>query len=524
MMIRHPSAFRFFLLLTAGLTGALVMAVEVLGARVLAPFFGVSLFVWTALIAVTLLALALGYLAGGRWADSSATPSLLYQLIAAAGFLLLAVPLAKPAVLQFALSLGLRWGALSSALALFGLPLFLLGCVSPLLVRLAAQEWSRLGRTVGLMYAVSTTGSFIGTLASGYYFIAVWGMTRAFQFMGLALICLGTLYFVLFRGRVAVAVLPLIAVLASMPAPARLDMTLSDGTVARVLESQDSFYGRVQVVDYLGSGKHTRELTIDGLIQGGVDVDTGRSVYEYSYLLEHLAVAANPMGRRGLVIGLGSGVVPRRFVQRGIETVVVDIDPVVVNMARKYFGLPGNQQVRLVDARYFLTGDSEKYDYIILDVFNGDTTPGYLLTQESLKLVRERLSKNGVMTFNLIGRLGEDRRMTASVVRTLQSVFAWVQVYPLFDPGEGKDSGNIVIAAGIGKPLGEVPPLDESDVDPMARDILRDALARRFSWSGSEQGIVLSDDFNPIDVLDLPLKETVRRQILESTPIGVLLS
>ena len=521
---RFHGLFQPFLLLTAGLTGALVMAVEVLGARVIAPFFGVSLFVWTALIAVTLLALATGYVAGGRWADKSGSPTVLFSLIAASGALLLLVPFTKAAVLQAALPLGLRWGALTGALTLFGPPLFLLGCVSPFLVRLAAKEWSQLGRTVGLMYAVSTAGSFFGTVFTGYYLVAELGLSRAFQLSGVILLALAALFFTVFRGRPAALLLPFFALLTNALPLQNGHAVLADGTVAQVVDSKDSFYGRVQVVEYRGTNGHTREMLIDGLIQGGIDVVSGQSVYEYAYLLERLSRAANPQGKKCLVIGLGTGVIPRSFAEQGIATEVVDIDPVVVSAARTHFGLPSGLPVHLVDARYFLATAATRYDYIILDVFNGDTTPGYLLSREALELVRTRLEPGGVLGINLIGRLGTEQQMTASVMRTLEAAFPWVQIFPQFIPGPDADSGNISIIAGTGKLLGDLPALDESNIHPFAREGVRKAWVQHYAWKSSNEGIILTDDYNPLDVLDLPLKETIRHNILNGTPHEILLS
>ena len=519
-MEQSSPGFKVFLLITAALSGALVMAIQVLGARAVAPFFGVSLFVWTALIAVTLLALAAGYLIGGMLADRKNSPGLLYGLIGAAGVWVLIIPLIKIAVFQAALPLGLRWGTLLSAIILFGPPLFLLGCVSPFVVRLATQEWSRLGRTVGMLYAISTAGSFFGTIITGYYVVATWGVSRAFQATGILLLALAAIYFAVFRGRMAVLLVPVLALSAGMALPKHANEVLADGTKVSLIDSRDGFYGRVQVVEYQGSGGHTREMVIDGLVQGGIDVATGQTVYEYPALLEHLSVAANPQGRRALVIGLGPAIVPRLFAARGIETEIVDIDPTVVTAARTYFHLAADQKVHLADARYFLATSKTQYDYIVLDVFNGDTTPGHLLSREALELVRARLAPGGVLALNMVGSLGEDRLMTASVMRTLKTVFPWVEVFPLFQPG---GSGNMEVIAGIGKPLENVPEFDEAKIHPFVRAGLRDALAQRFVWTDATEGIVLTDDYNPIDVLDLQMKEGVRRGILQSTPHSLLL-
>ena len=188
--------------------------------------------------------------------------------------------------------------------------------------------------------------------------------------------------------------------------------------------------------------------------------------------------------------------------------------------ARTYFHLPATQPVHLADARYFLSTTTSSYDFIVLDVFNGDTTPGHLLTREALELVRARLAPGGILALNMVGSLGADRLMTASVMRTLKTVFPWVQVFPLFAPGS---SGNMEVVAGLGKPLAEVPLFNDADVHPFVRVSLKDALARRFEWIDGSEGIVLTDDYNPIDVLDLPLKEAVRRGILNSTPHALLL-
>ncbi len=520
-MEQSSQGFKVFLLVTTSLSGALVMAIQVLGARAVAPFFGVSLFVWTALIAVTLLALAAGYLFGGILADrKNGSPGVLFGLIGTAGALVLVIPLVKIYVFQAALPLGLRWGTLISATILFGPPLFLLGCVSPFIVRLATKEWSRLGRTVGLLYALSTAGSFFGTLITGYYVIAAWGVSHAFQVVGIMLLVLAAVYFAVFRGRLIVLLLPVLALAAGVAVPKASSAKMPDGTEVRLVDTRDGFYGRVQVIEYKGAAAHTREMVIDALIQGGIDVVTGQSVYAYPHLLAHLALSANPQGRRALVIGLGPAIVPRLFSERGIETEIVDIDPTVVSVARTYFGLPSSQTVHLADARYFLTTTTSHYDYIVLDVFNGDTTPGHLLTREALELVRARLAPGGVLALNLVGSLGKDKFMTVSVIRTLETVFPWVKVVPMFAPG---GIGNMEVVAGIGDPLTDLPPLNEMDAHSLARADLRKAMAQPSVLIDTQQGIILTDDYNPIDVLDLPMKEDLRRSILQSTPHALLL-
>jgi len=515
--------FGLFLLVTAAITGAVVMAVEVLGSRVIGPYFGVSLFVWTALIAVTLLALAAGYLAGGVWADRFRSPTALYVFIAGAGLWLLLVPLLRQAVLPAMLPLGLRWGALASAAILFGPALFLLGCVSPWLVRLAASEWARLGSTVGRLYAVSTAGSFAGTLLTGYYLIVEWGVARAFQFGGVLLIGLGAAYAALFLRRSVFLALPLAAAAAAMWPGGLPSATMPDGTRVRVIDSRDSFYGNVRVVEYAGRAGRTRELVIDGLVQGGIDVDSGQSVYEYGYVLESLIAQARPGVRRCLVIGLGPGVMPARLAARGIATEVVDIDPAVVAAARRHFDLPAAIPVHLADARHFIETSAERYDAIVLDVFNGDTTPSHLLSREALQALKARLNRDGVVAINLVAALGRESIGSAALLRTIRAVFPWVRVHPVGDASGGEGIANLAVIAGLGAaPAPDARPAGIEVPRQMAGQVAQ-ALLRTLPVPDPSHGLVLTDDFNPYDFLDLPLKEAVRRHILENTPAAILL-
>lgn len=518
--------FRLYLLLTAGLCGAMVMVVEVLGSRVIGPFFGVSLFVWTSLITVTLVALALGYAFGGWLADRSDSPDRLYAIVLLAGVCVLAIPLLQTAVLKVCVSLGLRLGSLAASAALFGPALFLLGCVSPFLVRLLAREMKSLGRTVGGLSALSTAGSFVGTVLTGFFLIGIMGVSRIFLLAGTLLCVLGAIYFLVFRRFWLAAPVALVVLIAVWRGPNDTLPTklLADGTRATVLAKRDSFYGNLRVVDYQYGSRHIRELMIDGLIQGGSDVATGLSIYEYIYPMQFLPRALHPEGRSSLVIGLGAGFIPRWYAARGVRTEVVDIDPEVVNLARKYFRFPAEIPVHVQDARHFLASSVKNFDYILLDVFNGDTTPAHLLSVEAMRLLAQRLSSQGVLAVNLAGSLQHENFMTTSVIRTLQTVFDQVQLHPVMADTAQHTSGNLVVVAYRGAP--RVPDMSLhalEPVHPLAKDLVEQAMANPFSFPLQTPAMLLTDDFNPIDLRDLWMKEDVRRKILESTDPDILL-
>lgn len=509
------------LLFTAGLCGAAVMVLEVVGSRVVGPLFGVSLFVWTALIGVTLVALAAGYAVGGQLADRRPSADTLQLVLLLAGAAILAIPPLRAPVLQACVPLGLRLGSLAAAAILFGPPLLLLGCVSPLVVKLAAHDLDRVGRTVGRLYAISTGGSFLGTLATGFYLIGRLGTGHVLQLVGGVLLAWAGLYFVAVRRRpVALLALALLALPAERPL---VDRVMANGTRVQELWRSESHYGRVQVLEYSYGAARTRELAIDGLVQGGIDVASGLPVYEFAYFLELLPRALLPEGRSCLVIGLGAGLVPRWYERQGVRTDVVDINPDVVQAARQHFGYQAAGDVRLGDARQVLAEPGPRYDYVVLDVFTGDTTPGHLLSLEALRLAAGRLAPGGVLALNLAGSLRRQTLMTASVVRTLEEVFETVEVVPNFDPSEGEGWGNLTVLAYPG-PLRPFDPARVAafPVHPLAREGVTRNLARRFRFPAGTPAHVLTDDFNPLDVGDLPLKERVRRGILEATDWDVL--
>lgn len=513
--------FFLFLLVTVTACGGLVMVVEVLGSRLIGPFFGVSLYVWTALISVTLIALALGYGLGGLAADRWPGPGLLYGVILVAGLFVLAVPLLRTPILSLSIPLGLRGGAFVAALILFGPPLALMGAVSPIAVRLAVRESQKLGRMVGGLYALSTLGSVAGTVATGFFLIGTLGVSGIFTLTGLILIGLAGLYFLLFRRFWPALALALIPLLPLSPAPVNSGV-MPDGTRIQRLAHAESHYGQVTVLEFSHGAQRTRELLIDGQIQGGIDPANGLSIYEYAYALQHLPVALHPEAKSMLVIGLGAGIVPTWHAKRGLRVDIVDIDANVVRLAGEHFGFATTGRVIVEDARAYLQQTAERYDLIVLDVFNGDTTPGHVLSQEALALARSRLNPGGMLMVNLIGSLVDRPYGAASVSRTMQTVFERVGLYPVFDPQGADASGNIIMVAYDG-PERPVPAdvLANAAIHPMA-DSVRRVFGRRFVFPAGQPADILTDDFNPIDVRDAWLKERIRRAILEGIDWRVL--
>ena len=467
--------------------------------------------------------MAAGYGIGGLISDRFESPAYLYAIILLSSVFVLLVPALKGPVLKACVPMGLRGGAFASTLFLFGPSLFLLGCVSPYLAKIATHELHKLGRVVGGLYALSTIGSTVGTVLTGFVLIALLGVDKIFLVIGVMLLLLSICYFVLFERRYWSAALLLLPVLLYHPV-SHTHLTRPDGTKVTMVHQHDSYYGEVKVVDYSYGPRHVRELLIDGMIQGGIDMTNQLSLYEYSYYVQLLSYMLNPDGKTCLTIGLGTGVVPRWFEQQGVSCDVVDIDPDVIHVAKKYFNFSVSGQIATQDARYYLESTPKQYDFIVLDVFNGDVTPAHLVSIEALRLLGKRLAPQGVVAINLIGSTKQHTYMTASVVKTLQAAFDQVEVYPTYEVAPNKGIGNLILIAYQGKPRPlQSARLKHIDIHPRLEQAVRDQLGTRFEFPAGTPAMVLTDDYNPIDFYDSWLREYIRSGLLKGMDWDILI-
>ncbi len=406
--------------------GASVMVVEILGSRVLAPSFGTTLHVWSALITVTLAALAVGYAVGGRVADRRPGLGALMTVMAcAAGTLLLSDLITRP-VLRVAYGAGMVSGTFLAATLLFLPTLFLLGMLSPMAVRAAANH-RHLGASVGNLYALSTVGSVAGSLSVSLLLIPNMTVHAAMISTAVALAIVPVTY--LFFGAKKQAALLLFVGLALAVTGAKVAGDEADREVMYKNEAYPvtarlpSAYGDLVVSDYKG----VRYLFLNGVQQGSMIGDV--SFAKYAYGLGRLATIKG-IPKKVLIWGLGAGVYARAMAEAGSEVTVIEIDPMSEKVAREYFGLPASVKVIIGDARTETLRLTEKYDVIVLDAFSGDSPPFHLLTREAFANLKDRMAANGLVVANIVGGVsGEASRIASSVVATMESVFGKTHVF-----------------------------------------------------------------------------------------------
>jgi spermidine synthase len=498
---------RRYLYVTAAATGAAIMVVEILGAKMLSPYVGLSHFVWTAQIAVTLVALACGYYVGGRLADSSQRLSRLYwAILAAALYLMLTVRICEP-VAFWCLDFNLAVGSLMASLILFFIPLALLAMTGPFLVRVITSSVSRVGGNVGRLTSVGTLGSLGGTLLIGYFLIPLLpnSLTMYLTALTLMLVCAG--YFLLSRKHgpaVAVVVVALVSAAGTM---ADLGQTHRFRYVKALFEG-NSHFGMLQVVDRPDGS--CRFYLNDCLVQNTYDPARKLSVSHFTYALSGLARAYTTNIADVLCIGLGVGIVPMDFAGRGARVDVVEINPAVVPVAVRFFGLQTNKiSLTLDDGRHFLNRCRKQYDVVVLDAFLGDSSPSHLLTREAFASIRRVLRPGGTLVINSFGHLEAGRDFfTASLNNTLKAVFPSVIAHTSGD-------GGIFFAASDRPSLAFVHPPDLSNVHP---EVLEDT---RATYAGvvdpiPEDGRVLTDDYNPAEFYDARNREEFRRRLAMS--------
>jgi hypothetical protein len=490
-----PALGRAELFSTVFLTGAAVILVEIVGTRVIGPVYGVNLFVWSALLAVTLGSLAVGYYAGGVLVDRTPAPRLLSMVVAAAGVLLGLVPLFRLVVLRAAESLGPRGGPLVAATLLFAPSLLTLGMIGPIAVRLATKEVRFAGHGVGAVYAVSTVGSLAGTMVTSFVLIPAFETDRILEGAAALLLLMGAVPLARrwHRSALATLFLPVLASGGHGSAPPGFS----------VVDHSQSLYGLVEVIDDVNRG--VRLLRVDHSIIGAQWRD-GTAAFSFLHILEAVRYL-RPAARDMLQLGLGIGSLPSVLAPRGIRADVVEIDPTVVKFAQKYFGFSTQGEVYVEDARTFLRRTERRYDLIVHDTFTGGTTPEHLLSLEVVQRVHDILRPGGVLALNFVGYTnGSNSDATLAVARTLHAVFPSVHAFrdEAAEDRPGEPANLLFFASD--EPLDFTVPASARFENKQCEYLLRTFSA----WETLRQvpdGPLVTDANNPLARLQLPVAE-----------------
>jgi len=506
-----------FLLLVVFLCGMTTMAIEMSASRLIGEFFGSPLTIWAILIGMVMIYLTAGYTLGGRLADRRPEARYLYGLIGVAAFATGLIPAVSRPLLDWAqrgLSgalVGFYVGALVGVLALFSVPMILLGCVSPFAIRLAMQEVGQAGRTAGSIYALSSVGSILGTLLPPFVTLPHLGVALTFYLFALLLLGVAAIgarrwpFYVMLLVVVVLLVLFLTGVWTGHRLPPA-------GTT--LLHERDSTYNYIQVYQ---QGDSINLALNEGLAVHSiyslryVKTNDPNDLLTYGPWDQFLIAPFFAPGQTATsfstlcLIGSAAGTVPKQYgAIFGTQVHVdgVELDPQIAAVGREYFAMgkdeaSGVLTVHIQDGRYYLTNAPRQYDIVGVDAYRQPYIPYHLTTYEFFSEVRAHLNGNGVAVIN-VGHIDGDYRLVEAIAATMNAVFPSVYLIDL----PGVRVVNTIVVATVQPStmddfLSNIAVLDHPTLRVVADYVTGQCNPR--AWEGA--GMVFTDDRAPIELV-----------------------
>lgn len=424
---------KIYLYLTEFFAGMSVMAVELGASRLLAPYFSSSQIVWTIIIGTIMIAMALGNIYGGRSADKNPNPDKLYGRIVIAAVWIAAIPvlgkyiiLGISAVMIFSVNSNfLIWAAFAACMVIFVFPLFLLGTVTPSLVKYTVDSLEDSGKTVGMLNASNTIGSILGTFLPTFVTIPTVGTSITFLIFAGILLVLAICYFASSKVK-------------SVKAAAGVAVFI----LCCVFGYSDSFafwedgltYEGESVYNYLQVKEDDENVILSTNVLFGVQSIYKKNggltgmYYDYAMAAPFMAGVNEKDKLNVLILGMGTGTFATQcenyFENISMEGVEIDSD--ITELALEYFHLPGDVPVYTYDGRAYLNAVDEKYDVIMVDAYQDITIPFQMSSIEFFTLVEEHLTDDGIMVVNMNMRGEQEGNINQYLADTISNVFTEV--------------------------------------------------------------------------------------------------
>jgi len=488
--------------LLAFISSACTLVIELIAGRIMAPYIGVSLYTWTTIIGIVLAGMSGGNFFGGFVADRYASRHTLGLIFVAGSVATLSILVITHALEGVTFGLSFLPRIVVSIAAIFFVPSFVLGMVSPFVVKLALADLQRSGHTVGTIYAASTVGSIVGTFLTGFLLISWLGTRTIVWLVAAFLLATGLLIGALPLARRNKAIAAVIAV-AGMFA-LRVEMR---GRYEAPCDVESNYFC-IKVIDFAGDGHTARMLMLDRLIHSYVVLEDPTALdygYEHAYANLTQAYASSHPRLDTLFIGGGGYSFPRyvEAIYPPSTIDVIEIDPAVTAIAHQRLGLSPTSRIRSFneDARLFLTEwtDPKQYDIVYGDAFNDLSIPYHLTTVEFDRIVARRLKPDGIYLTNIIDKFDGGEFLKAAV-NSLRAVFPHVYVFGRGEAFLPFDRNTYVIMASRLELDGDRFDAITAQDDPSTRTT-RLAEERLKQYVASGRSLTLTDDFVPVDQL-----------------------
>ena len=485
------------------ISGMASLAVEFGAARLLAPYFGTSLYVWGVLIGLILIYLSAGYVIGGRLADRYPREEVLYQITAWAGLWIGIIPLVSYPILLLSqqgfkeLSVGLVAGTLFAVVILFAAPVILLGCVSPFAIRLLLRDIETGGNTAGRVYALSTAGSILGTFLPVFWFIPSYGTRPTLEGFGLVLVTASVAGLWSWPRRRFYAAFAAAVIIAWIFLPSGI----KPPQVGQLVYEKESAYHYIQVVR---DGTKTELILNEGeAIHSIYDTQSLLTGGPWDYMLVanafHPAQRAEVQPKDIAILGLAGGTAARQYTAAygtSVQITGVEIDSDILDVAHRYFHLDEpNVHPVVADARYWLDTQAQQYDVVVMDAYRQPYIPFHLTTREFFSEVRAHLRPGGVAVVNA-GRTATDYRLVEAIASTMAAVYTNVFLVdvPAFNNTLVYGTTEPVAIDDVQHNLGAIN-------EPVAQDVARSVLNEGRLRVSPYHGQVFTDDLAPVERL-----------------------
>ncbi len=385
----------------AFIEGLLVMALELLCARLTTPYYGSSIYVWTSVIGITMLALLMGYYLGGVLVTRQLHKRLVIPfIIVAAGWVSILHVLGS-IFLEPLLGLGLIGGALMSMIFLLAAPLILLGAISPQLIQLISESGVLPGRASGNVYTISTLGGVLGTFLTGLLLIPAIGIKSTALAVGIVSL-LFPLAMITFNKTYRMSFFLTIPVYAGVLLGSFYSSPQSKILGGELLYSSEGILGHLTVEDI---HPNFRAFSNDGITQSIIEKNEKASMLLYTHVMATVS-SLNPPERRkyAALIGMAGGSLIRELQHLNYQNIyAIDIDPRTKKLAEDYFWIdPASYQFVEDDGRHFLATTNQTFNIIMIDVSLAEEQPWHLFTKEAFELYKSKLEHDGILVLNII--------------------------------------------------------------------------------------------------------------------------
>lgn len=488
-------------------SGFVSLGVEITASRLMERYLGSTLWAWSSLIGLVLGYLSLGYLLGGRLADRYPYPALLYRIAFLAGLCTGLIPIASPVLFTLAYSpgpVGNFPDLISIAVFFLGVaflllpPVTLMGAIGPFALKLSIRHVGETGKMGGAIFALSTTGSILGTIVPPFFLIPFLGTTRTFLVLAFVLMVASLLGIVpSARGRTFFYLALMAAVI-----PLGLEARIVPPFHGQILFEGESPYNYVWVIQV---GRDVYLLLNEGVgvqsVYNPEEVLTG-GIWDY-FLVAPLfnQPPFSPSQVRNLcLIGLAGGTISRLYttVYGPISIDGVEIDPLVVETAKKFMALESpNLNIIVDDGRRYLTRSNKLYDVIAIDAYRPPYIPFHLTTREFFLEVQKHLNPGGVLAVN-VAHPPHDYRLVNAIAATVASVFP--SVYVIDEPPGDHPVANSLVVGTVSGTRPENFAINLAFVEnPYLLQVAERALTGLKVFTGGSS--ILTDDHAPVEHL-----------------------